>query len=71
MSKLYPPTIEASLPAIYTKDENIIITVPFRMNSAVKQQSAPRIAINIKTIATNLFIGEFTTMLAYFENSDK
>lgn len=71
MSKLYPPTIEASLPAIYTKDENIIITVPFRMNSAVKQQSAPSVAINIKTIATNLFIGEFTTMLVYFENSDK
>lgn len=77
MSKLYPPIVETSLPAIYAEDDNIIITVPFHMNPTVGKgdviaeggDEKGQVSIMIKTIATSTLIGTFTTDFTY-NNSD-
>jgi hypothetical protein len=35
MSKLYPPIIEETLPAFYSENGMVKITIPFSMNRAV------------------------------------
>jgi hypothetical protein len=73
MSKLYPPIIETSLPAIYEEDDNIIVTVPFHMNPTVGKgdviaeggDEKGQVSVIIKTIATSTLIGTFITDFTY------
>lgn len=73
MSKLYPPIVETSLPAIYAENNNIIITVPFHMNPTVGKgdliaeggNGNGKVSVIIKTIATSTLIGTFETNFTY------
>lgn len=69
MSKLYPPIVEASLPAIYTEENNIIINIPFYMNPTVGGGDVEAMSVIIKTVTTNTLIKTFTTSFTYNSNS--
>jgi hypothetical protein len=61
MSKLFPPKIDTSLPAMYDEGEYIIIPVPFQMNPAVAQGDVQQMSMIIKTVATGVIKGTVAT----------
>lgn len=52
MSKLYPPQIDGSLPAMMKTNNSLVLIVPFYMNSAVAKGDISSMSILIKTVAT-------------------
>lgn len=61
--KLYPPTIEGTLPA-FSGD---IIKVPYEMNKAVSQNQISGFSIKIKTVQSNYYLGDIDTV--QYENN--
>jgi hypothetical protein len=53
MSKLYPPIIDAVLPAMYEMENEIICEIPFHINSAVSIADIKTLSLKIKTISSN------------------
>ena len=54
--KLYPPTINGSLPAFYSENGTAKIVVPFSMNRAVVLDNSISFALKIKTAQSNKLI---------------
>ena len=50
MSKLYPPIIEETLPAFYSENGMVKITIPFSMNRAVSYSQIGGFELKIKTL---------------------
>lgn len=50
MAKLYPPSINGTIPA-FCKDGTVLITVPFSMNKAVSKSEITGFALKIKTVS--------------------
>lgn len=50
MAKLYPPSINGTIPA-FCKDGTVLITVPFSMNKAVSKSEVKGFAVKIKTVS--------------------
>ena len=50
MSKLYPPIIEETLPAFYSENGMVKITIPFSMNRAVSYSQIVGFELKIKTL---------------------
>ena len=65
--KLYPPTINGTLPAFYSEQTQnngtvATITVPFSMNRAVDASQVGGFSLKIKTIQSNTFLGTLTSI---------
>ena len=60
--KLYPPTINGTLPAFYENnaDGGTVITIPFSMNRAVNEEEIAGFVLKIKTVQTGTTLGIFT-----------
>lgn len=48
--KLSPPLVTGTIPAFYSSDEGIVLTIPFSMNRVVSQSQIKGYSIKIKTI---------------------
>jgi hypothetical protein len=68
--KLYPPSIEGTIPAFYGDAEgNAKLVVPFSMNRAVsKTLSGLGMALKLKTVQNNIFLIQMTTSDIDFDN---
>lgn len=51
MAKLYPPSINGTIPAFCNKNGTVLITVPFSMNKAVSKSEVVGFALKIKTVS--------------------
>lgn len=61
MEKLYPPTIDSSIPAFCDDNGTVIITVPFTMNRAVSTSQISGFALKIKSAQSNTYITTLTS----------
>ena len=52
--KLYPPTIQGTLPSFYGNE----LKVPYEMNKAVSQNEISGFCIKIKTVQSNYYLGD-------------
>jgi hypothetical protein len=51
MDKLFPPVIEATIPAFYKDTEKgIVITIPFSMNRGISKTQVGGFALKAKTV---------------------
>ena len=50
MAKLFPPIIGDTIPAFYSKDGIVKITIPFSMNRAVNYSQVGGFELRIKTV---------------------
>lgn len=64
MAKLYPPGLEGSLPAFYSQDSAIRISIPFSQNKTVAQANVSGMSLMIKTVSTNKILGTVQTKAA-------
>lgn len=62
MAKLLPPLIEGTIPAFYSENGMVKITIPFSMNRAVSASQVKGFAIRIKTVQSSsyLYTGKLT-----------
>lgn len=62
MAKLLPPLIEGTIPAFYSENGMVKITIPFSMNRAVSASQVTGFAIRIKTVQSSsyLYTGRLT-----------
>ena len=58
--KLYPPSIDESIPAFYKGTEGAILSVPFSMNRAVDSSEITGFSLKIKTVQGNKPLGTFS-----------
>ena len=56
MAKLYPPVLESTIPACYSENGAVKITVPFSMNRAVSASQIGGFELKIKTIQTGSYL---------------
>lgn len=72
MAKLLPPLIEGTIPAFYSENGMVKITIPFSMNRAVSASQVRGFAIRIKTAQSSsyLYTGRLIDTARYnLENS--
>jgi hypothetical protein len=50
MAKLFPPLIEGIIPAFYSDNGTVKITVPFSMNRAVNKKQVSGFILKAKTV---------------------
>jgi hypothetical protein len=48
--KLSPPLVAGTIPAFYSNEEGIVLTIPFSMNRAVSPSQIKGYSVKIKTI---------------------
>lgn len=59
---LRPPSIQGTLPSFYANDEGaVILTVPFAMNKSVGLSDFSSFSLKIKTAATDVLLGTFSS----------
>lgn len=56
MGKLYPPVIEGTLPAFYSENGVVKITIPFFMNRAVSYSQVGGFELRIKTVQNGSYL---------------
>ena len=57
MDKLFPPVIEATIPAFYNDtDKGIVITVPFSMNRGISKTQVGGFALKAKTVQSSSYL---------------
>lgn len=56
MAKLLPPLIEGTIPAFYSENGMVKITIPFSMNRAVSASQVKGFAIRIKTVQSSSYL---------------
>lgn len=56
MAKLFPPLIEGSIPAFYSNEGTVQITVPFSMNRAVNKNQVSGFVIKVKTVQSSTYL---------------
>jgi len=68
MAKLLPPLIEGTIPAFYSENGIVNITIPFSMNRAVNKASVSGLAVKIKTTSTSTYLyDQMITSTAQFD----
>ena len=71
MAKLFPPLIEGTIPAFYSENGIVKITIPFSMNRAVSQSQIKGLALKVKTVQSSSYL--YTAQVInplYFELED-
>ncbi len=58
--KLYPPSIEGTLPAFYQRDDQYL-TIPFSMNKTVGQNDITGFELKVKDIQNNELVASYTS----------
>ena len=60
---LAPPLLDGTIPAFYSTDQGIVITIPFSMNRVVSLNQVKGFQVKIKTVqsGTQLWSGRATT----------
>ena len=56
MAKLFPPIIGDTIPAFYSKDGIVKITIPFSMNKAVSNQQVSGFVLKVKTVQSSTYL---------------
>ena len=59
MAKLFPPVIEGIIPAFYSENGIVKITIPFSMNKAVSKKQVSGFVVKAKTVQSSTYL--FTT----------
>lgn len=68
--KLYPPRIEASLPAFVKSADSCILVIPFQLNRAVSRNEFNQVRLRLKTVQTQTVICDgVMTETINFDNS--
>jgi hypothetical protein len=57
-NKLYPPRIEASLPAFVKDIDKCNLIIPFQLNRAVGRNEFNQVRLNLKTVQSNTLVCE-------------
>lgn len=71
MGKLYPPTIVGTVPSFYENGTTMNIVVPFSMNKSVGVSDVQSMRMRLKTINTDMLIGEQTCDFSNVINTEK
>jgi hypothetical protein len=67
MAKLLPPLVEGTIPAFYSENGMVNITIPFSMNRAVNVASVKGFSIKVKTAQSSTYLySTLVTSSAYF-----
>lgn len=56
MAKLFPPLIEGTIPAFYSNDGIVKITIPFSMNRAVGKKQVSGFVLKAKTVQSSTYL---------------
>lgn len=56
MAKLFPPIIGDTIPAFYSKNGIVKITIPFSMNKAVSNKQVSGFVLKIKTVQSSTYL---------------
>ena len=56
MAKLFPPLIEGTIPAFYSDNGTVKITVPFSMNRAVNKKQVSGFVLKAKTVQSSTYL---------------
>lgn len=56
MAKLFPPLIEGTIPAFYSDEGTVKITVPFSMNRAVSKKQVSGFVLKAKTVQSSTYL---------------
>ena len=56
MAKLFPPLIEGAIPAFYSENGMVKITIPFSINRAVSNAQVKGLALKIKTAQSSSYL---------------
>ena len=56
MAKLFPPIIGDTIPAFYSKNGIVKITIPFSMNKAVSNQQVSGFVLKVKTVQSSTYL---------------
>ena len=56
MAKLFPPLIEGTIPAFYSNEGTVKITVPFSMNRAVNKKQVSGFVLKAKTVQSSTYL---------------
>ena len=56
MAKLFPPIVGDTIPAFYSKDGIVKITIPFSMNKAVSNQQVSGFVLKVKTVQSSTYL---------------
>ena len=62
MAKLFPPVLEGTIPAFYSENGTVKITVPFSMNRAVSSAQVKGLALKIKTAQSSSYLYTINTI---------
>lgn len=56
MAKLFPPLIEGTIPAFYSENGIVKITIPFSLNKSVSPISVKGLSLKIKTVQSSSYL---------------
>lgn len=56
MAKLFPPLVEGTIPAFYSDEGTVKITVPFSMNRAVNKKQVSGFVLKAKTVQSSTYL---------------
>lgn len=56
MAKLFPPIIGDTIPAFYSENGIVKITIPFSMNKAVSNQQVSGFVLKVKTVQSSTYL---------------
>ena len=56
MAKLFPPLIEGTIPAFYSDNGTVLLTVPFSMNRAVSRNQVGGLVLKVKTAQSSTYL---------------
>ena len=71
MAKLFPPILEGTIPAFYSENGIVKITIPFSMNRAVSAIQVKGLVLKIKTVQSSSYLLDIEqTNASYFNIED-
>lgn len=64
MAKLFPPLVDGTIPAFYSENGTVKITVPFSLNRTVSALSVSSIALKVKTAQSSTYLYTVKTAIS-------
>ena len=62
MAKLFPPLIEGTIPAFYSENGIVKITIPFSMNKAINKEQVSGFVLKAKTVQSSTYLFTIQTI---------
>lgn len=69
MAKLFPPVIEGIIPAFYSENGIVKITIPFSLNRAVSETQIKAVSLKIKTVQSSSYLYTINSKMIELKNN--